>query len=171
MRRSRKPLSGVSRILGSNPSLSAIKKIMNKIKIIIVYLFIPLFVLLSLVFMKVRANEQFKQKVVLNQEIRKVLGVLMLDLRQARENSILDVPADGAWHNRIDFDRDGQGTVAYFIKDGRLFRASKNIESLLGEDIGELRIRRQKTTPFIVEVQIEAKKKVAVMSYLKIRTR
>ena len=144
---------------------------MNKTKIIIVCLFIPFFILGFVLFSKVKSREEFRQKAVLAQEIRKVLDHLMFDLREARENTILDAPADGQWHHRIAFDGAKQGALEYIIKDGHLLRINKGETMLIADNIGDMRIRRQKETPDILEVQIEAKKNVSLISNLKIRVR
>ena len=144
---------------------------MNKIKIIIIYLLIPFFVLIVFTLWQTKKHEEFQQKAILAKETHKVLNYLMFDLREAREKTFLDAPADGLWHDRIAFIQAKQGALEYKIKEGHLFRINKGKALLIADDMDDLRIRRQKETPDIVEVQIEAKKKVAFMSYLKIRTR
>lgn len=101
--------------------------------------------------------------------IRKALEHLMFDLREARKNSILDLPADGLWHHRIAFDRADEGALEYVIKDGHLFRISNGKALLIADNIGDLRIRRQKETPDILEVQVEAKDNILLVSNLRIR--
>ena len=95
----------------------------------------------------------------------------MVDLREARENTILDAPADGAWHSRIAFDRIGQGSLEYIVKEGRLLRLNHGQSLLIADDIATLHIRRQQSTPDILEVQIEAQKNVSLVSNLRIRIR
>jgi hypothetical protein len=147
------------------------KEMMKKIKIIYICLFIPFFIFVALTVLKIKNKEEFQQKAVLAREIRKVLYHLMVDLRDARVNTFLDAPADGQWHNRIAFIEAGQGALEYVIKEGHLLRLNDGKSLLIADDIGGLRIRHQKETPDIVEVQIEARKNVSLTSYLKIRIR
>lgn len=142
---------------------------MNKIKIIIICLLIPFFVLISVIFVKIKTREEFQQKVVLAQETRKVLEHVMFDLLDARESTILGVPADGLWHNRIAFNSAQQGVLEYIIKDGRLLRVNNGRILLVADNIVDLRIRRQQAAPDIVEVQIKAQKNVSLISNLKVR--
>ncbi len=142
---------------------------MNKIKTIIVFLFVPFFVLITVVFLQIKKKEEFRQKVVLAQEVRKALYFLMFDLREARESTVLDVPPDGLWHSRIAFDEATQGVLEYFIREGQLVRVNGGKTLLIADHMGGLRIRRQKMTPDIIEVQVTAHKNVSLTSYLKIK--
>ena len=108
---------------------------------------------------------------VLAQDIRKVLGSLMVDLQDARESSIQDVPADGQWHHRFAFENTRQGPLEYLIKDGHLLRINGGKTVLIADNINDMHIRRQKETPDILEVQIEAQKNVSLVSNLRIRIR
>jgi hypothetical protein len=144
---------------------------MNKLKIIYACLIIPFFILIALTFLKIKHHEEFQQKAVLAHEIRKVLEHLMVDISQAREASFGDVATDGLWHHRISFDQVQQGAVEYLIKEGHLLRINQGKTLFIADDIGDLRIRRQKETPDILEIQIEAKKNVSLISNLKIRLR
>jgi len=140
---------------------------MNNIKIISVCFLVPFLVLMTYTFLKIKSKQQYQQKIVLAQETRKVLGYLMVDLREAREKSILDVPPDGLWHHRMAFDRNNQGALEYLVHDGQLFRINQGKSELIAEDINDIRIRRQENTPDLLEV--EAKKNVSLISNLKIR--
>jgi hypothetical protein len=142
---------------------------MNKIKIILVCLLIPFVISLGLVFLKMKAKGDYQQKTVLAKEIRKALDHLMPDLRQARENTLLGLPADGQWHDRVAFVQ-GQGVLEYMIKGGQLFRIDHGTGLLIADDIDGLRIRRQKAAPGILEVQIKAQNSVSLISNFKIRT-
>src|ERR1035437_5071005 len=108
---------------------------MKKLKIILILLFIPFFIFMSLAFLRIKNHGEFQQKVALAYEIRKVLGTLMFDLSQARENTILDVPADGLWHNRVAFTHAQQGIMEYVIQEGRLFRVNKGSRALIADHI------------------------------------
>ena len=98
-----------------------------------------------------------------------VLNQLMLDIYQARKGSFESVPADGWWHNRVAFDLAQQGKMEYTVKDGRLLRIKDGRILSVADNISYLRIRRQKETPGLLELQIEAKKDVILQTYLKIR--
>jgi len=142
---------------------------MDKIKIIIVCLLVPFFVLAAFTFHKIKSKEEFQQKAVLAKEMRKAMEHLMLDLLKARKDTILNAPADGLWHNRIAFTHAKQGALEYWIKDGHLLRINNGKTILIADDIGDLRIRRQPQTPDIMEVQIEAQNNVSLISNLKVR--
>jgi len=144
---------------------------MNKKRIIFVCLCIGLIVLTALVGLKIKNKEDYRRKIVLAGEIHKVLDHLMFDLYGAGANSIQDVPADGEWHHRIAFAHPGQGRGEYQLQGGHLWRKSEGQASLIADHIGQLLIRRQKETPDILEVQIEAKDGVSLLSHLKIRIR
>ena len=144
---------------------------MNKIKISSVFLFIFILLLGSLILLRLRNAEDFKQKIVLAHEVHKVLHYLMFDLRDARESTIQDVPADGQWHHRFAFENTQQGPLEYLIKEGHLFRINAGQRLLIADDIGDLQMRRQTQTPDILEVQIKAQKGVSLVSNLKIRIR
>jgi len=142
---------------------------MNKIKTICICLLIPVLVFVGFIFLRMKKQEEFKQKAVLAKEMRKVLGYLMFDLSEARESTILDAPADGLWHDRVAFDRTGQGALEYTIKDGHLFRTNKGNALFIADNISSLRIRHERSTPDILEVQIEAHKNVSLKTYLRMR--
>jgi len=144
---------------------------MNKVKTILLYVLIPLVVLMGVTFLTIKNKKEFQQKTVLAQELRKVLENLMFDLSAARENTIMDVPADGRWHNRITFIQGRQGTMEYLIKGNRLFRISNGRILMVADNIADFRIRRQKEIAGILEVQIKAQKNVSLISNIKIRIR
>jgi len=144
---------------------------MNKNKIIIVCLFVPVFAFTALSLVKIKNKHDFQQKVILARQINAVLRSLMIDLSQIKESNILDVPADGDWHDRVAFTKNGQGIFEYLIKDKYLFRNGNAQSLMIADDIGSLRIRRQEQTPYILELQIVAQNSVTLTSNLKIRVR
>ena len=144
---------------------------MDKVKTILLYVLIPILVLMGVTYLTIKNKKEFQQKTVLAQELRKVLENLMLDLSAARENTIIDVPADGRWHNRITFIQGRQGTMEYLIKGNRLFRISNGRILMVADNIADFRIRRQKEIAGILEVQIKAQKNVSLISNIKIRIR
>ena len=141
---------------------------MNKIKTIIVC---SLIILIILTLWEKKEREDFKQRALLALEIQKAVEFLIVDLPQAQENSIKDVPADGIWYHHIAFDLASQGVFEYLIKDGSLFRINKGKLLLIADNIGDLRIRRYKNVPNILEIQIEAHKNVSLISNLRLRIR
>ncbi len=187
MRRSRKPLSRVTWTESSNLSLSVlycpnifmsgtresgppIESLMNKSKIICVCLTVLFFVLIALTSLyHSKENQGFRQKAVVAQGMRKALTLLMFDLREARENTIRYVPVDGLWHDRMAFDSARQGILEYITKEGRLYRTNKGKTMLTADHIGDLRFRRQKSAPDIVEVQMVSQKNVSLVYNLKVR--
>ncbi|MBF0503709.1 MAG: hypothetical protein HQL14_01275 [Candidatus Omnitrophica bacterium] len=144
---------------------------MNKIKIICAFLLIGLLALMIVIFFKVKNKEDYHQKVILAHEIRKALDHLMFDLREAREDTIQDVPADGRWHGRIAFEHTGQGALEYELKNEHLWRLNKGQAVLIADHIGGLFIRRQSQAPDILEVQIKAQNGVLLVSNFKVRIR
>ena len=142
---------------------------MARLKTVVLICFVIF--LSSLIFFKLKKYEEIKQKIVLAHEVHKVLGFLVFDLRDARESTIRDVPADGQWHHRLAFDSLQNGQLEYLITAGHLFRINRGQRSLIADNICELRIRRQTQTPDILEVQIKAQKNVILLSNLKIRMR
>jgi hypothetical protein len=143
--------------------------LMKKIQIILFGLFISLFFLMTIIGLKIKAKYDLQQKTLLALQIGKAVEYLMPDLREARENTIRDVPPDGLWHHRIAFIQNQQGGVVYMVKEGRLFRVNRGKVFLIADDISDLRIRRQSAFPDILEVQIEARKNVSLISNFKIR--
>jgi hypothetical protein len=144
---------------------------MNKMRIIFICLFIGIFVLIVYPFLKVKNKEVYRQKIVLAQEIRKSLDHLMPDLYTVSADAIKDVPADGQWYDQITFEDARQGVVVYKLRAGHLWRLIQGHDLLIARDIGALRVRRQKETPDILEVQIEAKNNVTLVSNVRIRIR
>jgi len=145
---------------------------MNKIKILSVCLSIGLCVAAACVFFKIKSKDDYRQKTILAQEIHKVLEHLMFDLYDVGESTIQNVPADGQWHTRIAFAHPGRDAgVEYQLRAGHLWRLNNGNALLIADHIGAWRIRRQKATPDILEVQIEARDNVSLLSNLKIKVR
>ncbi len=69
----------------------------------------------------------------------------------------------------LHFTKPSRGFWTYLVKEGRMLRISGQKAVLIAEHIDVLRIRRQKETPDILEVQIEAQKNVSLISNLRIR--
>ena len=116
---------------------------MRKIKNNTFFLLFLFIVLITLTFLKIKDKEEFQQKAVFAQEIKMVTKPLMIDLNQERDNILMDVPADGEWH--------------------------KTKRVLIADNIGDLRIRRLKENPGVLEVQIEAKENDSLIYNLRVR--
>ena len=142
---------------------------MNKLKVIIICGLIPFFILMGFTFIKIKEKQEFQQKLVLAQEIRKGLVHLMLDLRQARTGAIIDAPADGQWHSRVAFIQDNKGILEYIVKDGHLWRIDRGNPFMIADHITDLRMRREGVQGDILELQIEAHDGVTVKYVLKIK--
>lgn len=124
---------------------------------------------MTLTFYNIKNKEEFRQKIILAKETKKALERLMFDLREARENTILDVRPDGLWHRRIAFIRAHQGVLEYTVKKGHLLRLNKGKEMLVADHIGDFCVRRQKGTPDILEVQIKAQDRVSLTFNLRVK--
>ncbi|MDE2028681.1 MAG: hypothetical protein KGK03_07970 [Candidatus Omnitrophica bacterium] len=131
----------------------------NKLKIIYVCLFIPFVILMVLTFFKIKHFQEYNRKVVLAKDIRKVLESLFLDLSENRNDALLKTPVDGRWH----------GDPEYIIKEGNLFHINGKTRFLVADHIAALRVRRLKQSPNILEIRIEAKSDVTLVSNLRIR--
>ena len=142
---------------------------MNKIKSIAVAIFVPILILIILFVVNFIRQEEFKQKAVLAQEIRKTLDCLMIDIYQGKEGSFKYFVADGVWHNHITFDVPKEGPLEYMIIKDHLYRINNTRETLVADHIADLRIRRQMSRPDVLEVQVEAKNGVSLTSNLRIR--
>ncbi len=119
----------------------------------------------------VKQRQAYEQKVVLAKEIKKVMGRLMIDLRNTTAASLKDVPADGQWHGRMAFVSAGEGAVEYTIAQGRLIRVSQGVKQEIAQHINRLKIRRYGQSPTLLEVQIEALNKSQLTSNFKLRLR
>ncbi len=117
----------------------------------------------------VKNKSDYRQKMVLAHEMHNVLNHLMVDLYNARKDSIKDVPADGRWYDKIAFEDFRHGALQYTLSAEHLWRVSAGQRVLIADHISHLRIRHKPQTPDIWEVQIEAKQNVSLVSNFKIR--
>jgi len=142
---------------------------MNKIRILIIGLIFCFSGAVILFFFNQRSRDELRQKVILAREIHGVLENLLFDFTEARESSIQGVPDDGLWHHRIDFDQIQLGPMEYMLKAGRLFRINDGRILMIADNMVDLRLRRQRQSPDILEVQLKAKKNVTLTINLKVR--
>ena len=117
---------------------------------------------------KVVDQHIYTRKLVLAQDIRKVMDYLMFDLQEARQKTLAGVPLDGKWHDHLAFAH-ATGRVEYSAKEGRVIRLGEGKRMAIADHIALLRIRRQAAQPAIAEVQIEARDGVSLISNFKIR--
>ena len=108
-------------------------------------------------------------RVELTQELRKAMDWMVDDIRQAGTSSISNVPADGIWYTTITFKRSAgvsSGSIVWSSEDYvysrdttlRQIKRTKGAEvKTIAQYIESLQIRRQASTPEIVEVSLQAK--------------
>ena len=112
-----------------------------------------------------------KTKTELQQELRKGMGRMVSELRQAGNLSILDVPANDQWYPSITFQIPSgvtAGALAWnpntiqFLKGGshsdQLLRLFAGTTKILGQDLLSIQFRRKTTTANILEVMMQARK-------------
>jgi hypothetical protein len=141
---------------------------MFRLKTILVLMIVPVFVLAGIIMWQARVKEDHGRKMVLAQDVRKVMNYLMFDLRETRGASLKGVPPDGAWHERVAFEH-STGPVEYSLKEGHVSRLGAGKTVAIADHISNLRMRRQAANPGIIEVQITARDKASLVSNFKIR--
>ena len=119
-------------------------------------------------FWKTVQGQNHAQKVVLARDIGNVITYLMFDLREARQGTIRDVPADGKWHDRVAFAHDG-GAIEYYVENGHVTRVSPGKTTAIANHIVMLRMRREAKSAAVMEVEIKAHDHVSLTSHFKIR--
>ena len=107
-------------------------------------------------------------KVELQQEIRKTVDWMSLELRQSGPSQINNA-ADGTWYNSIIFKTSAgvsggaiswsANSITYQLSGGQFQRVSGGGSKVVAQDITALQFRRQAITPDIVEVNMTAQKK------------
>lgn len=113
-----------------------------------------------------------KARIELQQEMRKAMEALVLDLRETGGTSITNVPADGAWYSTITFklptgvnsgsiNWDGF-SVQYSVISGQLRRiynvTPTPITRTICQNVQSIQFRRQLANPDILEVAMQAQK-------------
>ena len=110
----------------------------------------------------------------LNQELRKGMEWMMTDLLQAGASTVTDVPADDNWYNAITFKIPSAagvsgGTIEWassttnyaLASSGSISQLKRTVggqQKIIGQYITSLQIRRQSTSPEIVDVILGAQK-------------
>ena len=113
--------------------------------------------------------------VELQTDLRIAMERMKADLSQAGTTSIIDVPADGSWYSTITFrvpesvDADGridwpEETIQYLLGGPSNKQLQRQIEEnlvvqenkVIAQNIKTLQVRRQTSTPKIVEVSMHA---------------
>ncbi len=117
----------------------------------IFFVFLGLTLALSVLFYwRVHQDQEFRQRVLKSWEAKKVPEQLMMAFSQGRENAHRDVPADGLWHHHAFSDP--------------LIR-----KVLIGSRITDLRLRRFRQSPGLLDIQVVAVKNIAVVLNLRVR--
>ena len=131
---------------------------MKKLRLVLICLFVPLFILTAVISLKIRHKVELLKRGEMMLKIRKVLTPLLSDLRVVHESSIQDVPADGRWYDRITFSGLRQGILEYSAQEGRVWRTGNGKRILIADDIDGWHLRRQMKTPEILEIRIDTQK-------------
>ncbi len=110
-------------------------------------------------------------RIELQQELRKSMDWMIGDLRQGGVSTITNVPADGNWYSTITFKTStgvsngnivwSADTIQYVLSSNQLQRINGAQTKLIAQDIQSLQIRRQASTPSIVEVSLQDQKKTS----------
>ncbi|MBU3912429.1 MAG: prepilin-type N-terminal cleavage/methylation domain-containing protein [Candidatus Omnitrophica bacterium] len=111
-------------------------------------------------------------RIELQQELRKGMDWIGGELRQGGTFTIEDVPADGSWYDKITFRKpqdviDGNVVweneeIQYLLggsNDRQLLRKVDDEERILANNIISFQVRRQPTSPEIVEITLQADKR------------
>ena len=145
-------------------------KAMFKIKNIFIFCFALLLVLFGVATWQAKQKQDYARKVVLSKQVRSVMIYLMLDLRDAKQATLKDVPVDNHWHERMAFVC-AVGPVEYGLRAGRVSRMVAGRTTPIAEHIVFLRLRRLPKDPAVMEVQVQARDGVTLTSNFKIRLR
>ncbi len=110
-------------------------------------------------------------KLELQQELRKSMDWMNIDLLQAGASTMTNVPANGTWYTTITFNTatgvtEGSTTwssnTIQFVLGGsssnQLQRVSGAATKVIAQDVKSLQFRRQSSTPNILEVSMQAQK-------------
>ena len=138
-----------------------------KKKLLVFCLLIALLIFSVFIYWNIR-KQQIQQKAALTPYIHQVFKVLIPEILQARENTILEVPVNGQWQDHIIFIRN-QGCWKYIVKDGSLLQIHNGKAVRMAGSVVDLRFRRQRESPGVLEVQVQVRKDVSLVSHLKIR--
>ena len=120
-----------------------------------------------------------------NQEVRKAMDWMKMDLMQAGSTSISDGPtqADGTWYTSITFKVAtgvtsgvvvwSTNTIQYILggaNSTRLLRIQGAQTKTISQDIQSVRFRRQSSTPNIIEVEVAGRKTSAKQKVITLNT-
>jgi hypothetical protein len=119
----------------------------------------------------IRKHFAYERNMDLARQVHKVMTRLMYDLREAKHDSLQNVPPDGKWHQHPVFSIEKEGKIVYSLHEGHLIRSSRGQNVVIAQHIASLQVRRFAKERDIWEVRIEAKNKLTLTSNLKIRPR
>ena len=140
-----------------------------------IVLFILVLTVAGVFYAKSVSQTKRQSQMALAKEIRKAMDAMMVDFREARSTTIQGVPADGQWHHRVSFNKGGKNVVRYEVTSPthELMRTEGDLSQFvpIARSIAGLNIRRQPGVLDVLEVQVQAKNQVELVSNFKIRTR
>jgi hypothetical protein len=108
-----------------------------------------------------------RDRLELQQELRKGIDWMRRDLRQAGVSTVTGVPTDSTWYTSIVF-RTPSGvssgivtwnaTVQYSMAGGQLIRTTGGVNRVISQDFYALQFRRTAANPNIVQITATARK-------------
>ena len=117
-----------------------------------------------------RQKHEYEQKVVLAQEVHKVMDSMMQDLRAANPASIQGIPSDGRWYSKLSFKQAEAGVIEYSLDSkNQLCRLNKGHLQVIAQYISALQLRRFTANPSIMEIRLQAKNDASLMFNFKVR--
>lgn len=137
--------------------------------LVAVGIFVLLFGAVMLIFISSSDSWQVSHvQLQLQQELRRAMSRIKNDLSQGGVSTITDVLANGSWYSAITFKQTNgvsggniswpSDTTRYALVGTVLQRTIGTTTLTIGEDINSLQIRRQASTPRLIEVSLQAQK-------------
>ncbi len=112
-----------------------------------------------------------KARVEVQQDLRKAMGWIKEDLRQAGPSSIVDVPADGVEYSQITFKRPSGVSGGSIVWEANAIEYDQDVtdstllervvgasEQIIATNIKSISFKREISTPYLVEVAIVGEK-------------
>lgn len=143
---------------------------LSKSKIFVISALAVFLAVTGILLYRITVKRNYQSQVVLAQEIRKAMGTMMADLRQAQTATVTGVPADGQWHQAIGFKTPIQGNIKYALNSsGEIRRSAEGRSQAVAFYMGGLNFRRQPGDLSMLEVQVQARNAASLTSNFKIR--
>jgi Tfp pilus assembly protein PilW len=108
-----------------------------------------------------------RDRIEIQQELRKGMDWMRRDLRQAGVTTIVGVPADGTGYTSVVFQTPAgvsngyvtwSATVQYSVNAGRLIRTTGGVNRIVAQNFNTLQFRRTAADPFVMEISAQAQK-------------